>query len=236
MRPFISSPRAPVTAARMNIMGQGNSLMFGAGSSGQSMRWLSQAAAMEPILSSGITIRNAGVNGQTIQQMRASAPAAIDAYLDPTKINVVVFQEFTNELTGNGGFSTSAHNQLKGWCQDRRTAAATAGATLRLMICTAVPFGNASTGTANTMNAAAIAVNGLIRSQFRDYADVIVDLAAEQPFAAMVAANVWAPSAFQAQSVYTRSDTGLNDLVHFGDSGYAVFANAFIQALKRVRR
>lgn len=239
-------PRAPITAATMNLMGHGNSLMFGAGTSSASKRWLSQMLLLPPFAGKGMTVRNAGVAGMGISTnsgagtMTASAPTSIDPYYDPAKLNVLFLHEFINDLKGNSNNVSMSLNGFASYVAARRAAAASAGAKLFVIAMTTTPAGAAPAGQGqawvNARMTAIAACNAAMRAEPRRYCDLLVDIAAMEPFASMYAANVWTPAAFQATGLWAISDGSGDDYTHFGDSGYARMAAVAALAAPRIRR
>jgi lysophospholipase L1-like esterase len=238
MRPF-HYPRAPVSLDDMQIICHGNSLTNGAGSSGASAKWPAVTATLSPLSGTGISLVNAGVNGQRIASpgMRTTGPTAVDAILSTTKLNVLFAWEFTNELSNNGWFPVSAHNQLVAYCNERKAAAVSAGAQLHIIVVTVLPFRTIAASQTDTDNhmAGVVTVNETMRKNYRTYADQLMDLAAHEPWASMYAANDWSNAAFAAQSFYNRSDGVANDNVHPGDAAYARIAQIAAHAITRVR-
>ncbi|KQP36136.1 hypothetical protein [Pseudorhodoferax sp. Leaf274] len=243
----IDYPRAPVTSAAMVIHGHGNSIMAGASASDTSMWWMAQMATMDPLAGKGITINNRGVGGQSIATERAgyeglmmsvTAPSAIDANLVAGKINVLICSEFVNELAANGYNGAAAHASWKTYCLARKAAAASAGRTLRIITCTTQPFGSVSApqATVDSRMAQLIIANNLMRQSYREYADVLCDIAAHGAFGAMYGANVWTQAAFVAAGVYAPSNGSSIDYLHPGNSGHTIIARCAARAITRVRR
>lgn len=239
-------PRAVISAANVKVLGHGNSLMAGVGASSPSTYWLARMAGLAPFAGKGITVENHGVGGMSIATdvgagtMMATAAAAIDANLAAGKINILVIHEGINEPKGNGYNGTSTHNSWKAYCLARKAAAAAAGKILRIVTMTTTPAGADPTGggqtAINTRMASIVVFNNLMRQQYRDYADVLCDVAAHPPFAAMYAANDWTQAAFVASGAYARSDGTADDYTHLGDAGYLKMAYPAARAMCRVRK
>lgn len=243
---LLSYPRAPITSALMAARAHGNSLTAGVGASSSAAYWPAQAAGLPPLQGTGITIANSGVGGQSILvdagsgTMTNTAAAAVDANLVAGKRNVLMVLEYTNELKANGNDVAAAHTALKNYCLARRAAAASAGRELRIIVATCPPAGADPTGGGQTaIDArcnAMISANQLTRQRFREYADVLCDLAAYEPFRSIFAGGVFTNSVFISAGIWARSDGQADDYTHFGDSGYLLIARAFAAAVKRVRR
>jgi hypothetical protein len=234
-------PRAPITSASMNLMGHGNSLMYGSGTSSSSKRWLSQMLLLPPFAGKGMTVRNAGVAGMGISTnsgagtMTASAPTSIDPHYDPARLNVLFLHEFINDLKGNSNNVTLSLNAFANYVAARRAAAANAGARLFVVAMTTTPAGEAPSGQGqawvNARMTAIASCNAAMRADPRRYCDLLIDIAATQPFASMYAADDWTPAAFVATGLW-----GADDLTHFGDSGHTLMAAAAARGAPRIRR
>lgn len=248
MRP-IQYPRAKVASASMAILAHGNSLTAGVGASSSANYWPAQMALVAPVLGSGITPNNQGVGGQSISvdagagTMASTAASAIDANLAAGKINVLIALEYTNELKPNGNNAAAAHAAMKAYCLARKAAATSAGKQLRIIVGTCPPAGadplvNGATAKAriDARNSAIIAANALTRAQYRDYADVLWDLAMEEPFKTIFANGVFTNAVFQAAGIWAMSDGSPDDYTHFGDSGYQLMGQSAARAIARVRR
>ncbi|MDO9313397.1 MAG: SGNH/GDSL hydrolase family protein [Burkholderiaceae bacterium] len=239
-------PRAGVASSTMAVFAHGNSLTAGVGASSVGNYWPALASGLAPLLGKGITISNRGVGGQSIfvdagnGTMTNTAAAAIDANLVAGKINVLLVLEYTNELKANGFNAAAAHTALKNYCLARKAAAASVGKALQIIVGTCPPSGADPTGggqtAINSRNAAMIAANALTRQQYRDYADVLWDLAEVAPFKAIFAGGVFTQAPFIAAGVWARSDGVADDYTHFGNSGYALLAESAARAIARVRK
>lgn len=223
----------------MKIIAHGNSLVQGTGNgaSGSSASWPAVMNTLAPLAGAGVTVLNRGVGGQGITQMLTSAPTAVDANLDTTKLNVLMAWEFTNEVRTNGYNIQLAMEKWSQYCNERRAAAATAGARLFIVTMTCIPAASASTQADRNARARAMnAVNVAMRANYRSYADAILDIGAIEPFATLFQNDVWTQAVFDAVPEYLRSDNGVVDSVHLGDAGYARVAAAAARAVLRVRK
>lgn len=231
-------PRARVAGAAMKIIAHGNSLVQGTnnGASGGTAAWPAVMNTLAPLAGAGVTVLNRGVGGQGITQMLSSAATAVDANLDPTKLNVLMAWEFTNEVRTNGYNIPAAMEKWAQYCNERRAAAATANARLFIVTMTCIPAASAASQADRNARARAMnAVNVAMRANFRSYADAILDIAAVEPFATLFQNDVWTQAVFDAVPEYLRSDNGVVDSVHLGDAGYARVAAAAARSVLRVR-
>lgn len=232
-------PRAAVAGASMKIIAHGNSLVIGTGNgaSGSAASWPTVMQSLAPLAGAGVTVLNRGAGGQGITQMLSSAATAVDANLDPTKLNVLMAWEFTNEVRTNGYNAAAAMAVWIQYCNERRAAAAAAGAKLCVISMTTIPAASAASQPDRDARARAMnAVNVLMRANYRSYADILLDVAAVEPFATLFRNDVWTQATFDAVPEYLRSDNGVVDSVHLGDLGYARVAAAAARAITRVRR
>lgn len=237
MIPQLNYQRAPITNAAMKVFVTGNSLTVGQAASDGNHSWPEVFRNLAPMAGTGIVISKSAIGGQTIQQMRTAAPAALDAFFVVGKLNVIFAWEMSAEINNNGYDAAAAHVQWDLYCRERRAAAAAAGAALRIVTVTMIPGASAPDQTAANARCAAIAAgNVLLRKHFRDYSDVLMDLGAEEPWASMFAANDWSDAAFAAQPFYQHSDGTAMDKVHLGNSGYARIAQIAARTLLRIRK
>lgn len=236
-------PRAKMSADTKVIVAA-NSIGAGVGASGTSTRWPNVMMTKAPFAGKGATLVNRSVAGMSIVTNAGAgtltaSSATVDADIDPAKHNILFVHEFINELKANGFNAVSAHDAWVSYCQGRRAAAEAKGARLTIVTATTTPAGAAPAGEGQTwvnsrMSAIAQA-NVLMRRNFAAYADVLCDVAAYPPFAAMYAANLWTPEAFQASGLWARSDSTADDYTHFGNSGYLLLGTAEAHAAARVR-
>lgn len=232
-------PRATVAGASMKIIAHGNSLVIGTGNgaSGSAASWPTVMQSLSPLAGAGVTVLNRGSGGQGITQMLSSAATAVDANLDPAKLNVLMAWEFTNEVRTNGYNAGAAMTKWIQYCNERRAAAVAAGAELCIVTMTVIPAAAGNTQSERDQRARAMAsVNTLMRANYRSYADILLDVAAVEPFATLFRNDVWTQATFDAVPEYLRSDNGVVDSVHLGDLGYAQIAAPAARAVTRVRR
>lgn len=235
----VAYPRAPISGAGVKAIAHGNSLVIGTanGASSSAASWPSVMNTLSPLAGAGVTILNRGVGGQGITEMLTTGPSAVDANLDVGKLNVLFAWEFTNEIRVNGYNAAAAMTKWVQYCNERRAAAVAMSARLFIVTMTVIPAAAGATQSERNQRARAMAtVNTLMRANFRSYSDLLLDVAALEPFATLYKNDVWTQATFDALPEYLRSDNGVVDSVHLGDIGYAKIAAAAARATTRVRR
>lgn len=106
MRPvMLAGLRRLKYSSAVNIVFDGNSLVYGTGTSGTlgdttGKSFPAQAVALSPVFGSGATSSNKGIGGQTWADM-AATPADVDGAWIAGKTNILVLYEGTNSI-GNG--------------------------------------------------------------------------------------------------------------------------------------
>jgi lysophospholipase L1-like esterase len=238
MRP-LAYPRYKYAASSFVVICDGNSLTAGVGASSAATYWPTQAVALAPITGFGVTPINVAVAGQGIATvgsggaattMAGRAAVEVDARLVAGKHNILTAWDYTNEVKYLSGDGVQAHANMMAYCLARRAAAA--GKTLRIIVVTTIPaiYAAQTQPTINTWNAGLATANELTRQNYRQYADVLADLAGNITFATLFANGVYTASPFIATGLYS------SDNVHLNDAGYAVVAQIMANAMKRVRR
>jgi hypothetical protein len=229
---ILTYPRAVLTGDNVNVIGAGNSHMFGEGST-SGMAWFSQLAAKFP----GITFTNVGIAGQRIQSMIDNRVTQIDNRLVSGKLNVIFAQEWGNEMANNGRDANAALVKWEQWCGAVSTAAENAGKRVYIITVGLHPTGAGATpaDTLARINSVKLA-NTLMRANWSKWCDQFVDLGAHEPFQGLFDGSDYTVPAFAATGMYTRSDNGVNDRVHLGNPGHTHLANINSAAFLRVRR
>ena len=240
----LSLPRAPVSSTQMLVHIHGNSLGAGVGASAPSKWWPAVMSTLPPLAGQSVTVRNRSVggmsfyalDGMTPTNMATTAPAEIDAALSSAALNVLFVHEFINELRANGNNATAAFDECKKYCLARKASAAAAGKRLSIVICTTTPVrAGATDALINARMAGIIQTNTWLREQYRDFSDVLCDVAMWEPFRSLIAGGDWSTSAFSDAQVFNKSDGNPPDWAHLGDAGYAILAKAGALALAKVR-
>lgn len=103
------SPRLRYGTGGVAITGDGNSLMYGMGSTG-GQNMTTQLAQLAPI-NGAINITNVGINGQRTPSMTSDA-ADVDAAYVPGKINILLAWEGFNHIVGNGATPQQAYDAM----------------------------------------------------------------------------------------------------------------------------
>jgi lysophospholipase L1-like esterase len=204
----------PASYAAPLLIFDGNSMTYGAGSSGISGTYPNQliAALADPVVGG-----NFGVSGQETDGMIADSPAQIDplcSFTTRTK-NVVVAWEGTNDIRAGASAATAFAN-LKAYCQARKDVG------YRVILLTIPP--RSDVGTPGTFDDDRSSVNASLRADFPTsttatrvfrpgvgvtYADLLVDVAANATIG---------DAGDEANTTY------YDDLVHMTDAGYALVA------------
>jgi lysophospholipase L1-like esterase len=155
------------------------------------------------------TVYNYGVGGQTMSQMTADAVSQVDSLFDSTMNGIVLPFGGTNDLN-------SGVDQTAATCYSRIVAYHTArqSAGWRTVAFTILPRTDA--GYSETHEANRLTVNTSIRDNWEDFADALVDVAADSRI---------------GDVADTSNTTYYYDLVHLTNAGYAIVADLTRDAL-----
>lgn len=236
-------PRQPVSGMLIHV--HANSLATATGGFPSSAAWPEQIKSLAPIAGSGVTIRNMSVGGRSFETPHAEVPSTlsgtaateIDAQLSSTLHNVLVVHEFINELKATNISASASLASCIRYCQARRAAADAAGKKLSIVLGTVTPYFT-SLGQVEVdrrMNAV-IEINNYLRANYRNFADVLWDMAAQEPFRTIInsaSGTGWKRSAFEASCVYDPGETTY--ALHLNPSGYHILAQGAARAVARVR-
>jgi lysophospholipase L1-like esterase len=161
------------------------------------------------------SVVNFAVAGQSTQDMAADAATQIDAAFDNTKTkNVLLVWEATNDIYTNNLTGQQAYDNIKSYCQARKTA----NPTLAIAVGTVMPRSNS--GTPAGYEAARVDFNTLLRAAKaanETWLDAIADIAAEERFR---------DAGDELNNNYFSSDQ-----VHLTDTGRAILAPIFARAI-----
>lgn len=150
--------------AALNVVVDGNSLctsMYGV----RAMTfYLSKASARD------IQLTNICVGGATTPQLATGASSRVDSRLLPGAVNVLVFWEGSNDLYF-GATPEAAYANLRSYAQARRAAG------WRVAILTLLPRWNPETPA--DFEASRQYVNYMLRVNWADYADALIDVGAD---------------------------------------------------------
>jgi lysophospholipase L1-like esterase len=184
----------------LNIVFDGNSLTAGVGGSQPY-----SINCVQSLINSQYSVisSNFGVSGQTTVQMISDANSQIDGAYDPSKnYNIVVCWEGINDLYF-GATITQAYNNLVTYCLGRKAKG------YKVVICTLTPRQN--TGTPANQETNRLAVNQLILTNWKTFADAVANIGDNIPMGLYASCT---------NSIYYSS----SDLVHFTDVGYNIMA------------
>jgi len=189
------------------IVCDGNSLTAGNGASSSDYNYPNQLNRFLTALGAGILLHNVAVSGQTTPQMLSDVGTQVDPLFDPKfDRNVVVAWEGTNHLWV-GATGQEAYQALVEYCAGRKAAG------FRVLVLTVLPRADATTAFEDGR----IFVNANLRMNWRNYADGIVDVAADPRF--LDIAN---------ETYYSK------DRQHLNDNGYRVIAQLVGAAILRL--
>lgn len=107
-------------SSSVNVVWDGNSLVFGVGSSG-GQKLPTQVAALAPMAGSGAAVFNAGVSGQTWANMISGA-SDVDGQWSAGKTNVLVLWETTNAVCNTSKTSAQVQSEIATYIAARRAA------------------------------------------------------------------------------------------------------------------
>lgn len=238
-------PRQTINSTAIKVIVEGNSTDFGVGASNTANTWPELLKSQAPLSGKSITVQNLAVGGKAItnvggntNNLTADKTSLINA-MSATAHNIVFVSEFINELRLNNINAQSAYDAMVTYCLAVKSEAAAANKKLSLVIRTTTPAGAAPAGEGqpwiNSRMAAIVQCNQWIRTRYRDFADVLFDIAMLAPFRAMYEANIWTPAAFDLAGVYQLSNGDPKDNTHMGDSGNLVIAKGGALAVTRIR-
>lgn len=200
VREYLTAKHSLVT--RSVLVCDGNSLTSGTGSTGGN----TYPAQLHALLGGASYYRldNAGVGGQTTQQMTADATTDIDPLRDNWHIPILCALEVGNDIVLNALTGAQAEANYATYCGDRQTA----GFTVIAMTCFA------RGGLTGPQETARQDANTLIRANWATYADALCDLDAD--------ARLSNP----ADATYFYFDE-----VHLNNAGYGVIAELVLATL-----
>jgi len=194
---------------KTRIVFRGDSLMLGFASTA-----VNPAAKAVQILSNGIQCidaANAGVTGLGADTMLATDVAQVDAFFDPTRLNVAVCNGGINDLLASTATAT-IQTYVETWHRARRAKG------YRTVVCTITSSTNA--GNPGGFEAARIAFNLWVRANWKTFADALADLGANP--------SIGAPLAADDTTTYFNADK-----THMKDAGYTVMGTIIAEAIGR---
>lgn len=214
---------APITykTANTQVVFDGNSLVFGVGSTG-GLNLPVQQAALAPI-SAGLVITNTAVSGQTINDMRTRGPTFVDPTFDSAKSNVLILWEGTNSIS-NSPVRTGleAIADMTAYIAERRAA----NPAWKIVLLTTIPRYFMNGITVPLGNAQLLVYNNYILANYRAMgADAVVDVRANTVF-------VYPAGATSMPSYMTPYSS--DGHTHLNNAGYALIAAMVAPVLRRL--
>jgi lysophospholipase L1-like esterase len=211
------NPHPPITSILEGaiVVCDGNSLTQGYGSTQESTdAYPAVLSTLDPLPIYNVTVVNKGVSGQTTQQMTDDATTDIDPLYSFNVTSILVAWEMGNDLYFNGDVE-GAKTRFRTYCETRKQI----GWTVIVLSLPArehsVVAGGVSPAGDNdvTFNIKREQLNDWLRSTYFEFADILVDLDADERFA-------------------TFSTTYFNsDKVHLNTNGYHVVAEMLLDAI-----
>lgn len=212
-------PVLKYSAAGVNIVFDGNSLVAGSGASGSSKFLPAQVAALSP-LNGLVTVTNIGVAGQSIANMRTRGTAYADANYVAGKKNILVVWEGTNSICNEVKTGAAAGAEMAGYCADRLAAHPD---WIIVQMTTLPRFGLITTYTVAQANAELDAYNAYLQANHRTMGcKRLVDVRTAGIF------TYTGPTVNGTMSPY------MSDTTHCNDAGYGLVAQYVADVLKRL--
>ena len=185
----------------ITVVCDGNSLTFGLGGK-------SYPSQLQSILGRRFKVINKGVSGQTTAKMMQDAATDIDSLTRNSNNSLIcVAWECTNDMFF-GTEATTAFNNLKKYCQDRRASG------FKVVALTVLP--RSEPGTPANFESQRQILNTLLRKHWRDFADALADIATDK--------NLGYPGAQKNLRFY-------GDLVHLNEAGYRIIAKYVAESI-----
>jgi hypothetical protein len=210
------------SGAGVNIVFDGNSLVFGYKASSTSQSTPSQMALLPP-LNGLVTVKNIGVTGQNITNMRSRGTAYADANYAPGKKNILLAWEGTNTIcntdAGAGKDGPGAAADMAAYCQDRLSA----HPDWVIVMMTTIPRFDTHTKTIAQQNADMQAYDDYLRANWRAMGcKGLVDVRAGGIFV------------YTGPVMDAKMSPYMTELVHCNDAGYGLIAQYCATALRRL--
>jgi lysophospholipase L1-like esterase len=220
--------RMRFSSAGSNVVVDGNSLVYGQGSTGGN-NMPAQLAAMSP-LSGNVAVTNLGISGQNLSQMRTNC-ADVDAAYVAGKQNVLVVWEGTNSLN-YGGSVAQAYSDTSLYCAERLAL----NPWIIVLMTTLPRYNQGATQSAtDDYNAKLASYNAQILAGYKSMrAKAIVDVR-----------QTGSPFAFSDYQFATFDQPATSGLwaagetlqrIHLSNAGYGVIAQMVANVLKRLPR
>ncbi len=221
MNPILAgSPTIKYLASDVNIVFDGNSLVAGASASGPSAYMPAQLTQLPP-LNGLITVKNIGVSGQTIANMRSRGTAFADANYVAGKKNILLAWEGTNSICNNAGMSgVAAGAAMAAYCADRLAA----HPDWRIILLTTIPRFAITAYSIAAGNAQLSAYDDYIKANYKAMgAQRVLDVRAGGVFIYTGTTMDAVMSPYMAESI------------HCNDLGYGLVASYCASELRRLK-
>ena len=210
-------------SSKHRIICDGNSLTFGATSTTVTGALLATGSGMTGgdypsqlytfLGGSNFEIYNKGVSGQTTDQMISDVTTDIDIlYSTNAASNIVIMWEATNHLYFEAT-AQQAIDSYKSYCLGRKAKGFKVG------VLSCLPRSN--TGTPSDFESKRLQFNTLLRQQWKNFADILIDVGADIRIGLPMTEN---------SSLYG------GDFVHMSNSGYAIIAEKVAGAIQTLIR
>lgn len=156
------------------IVFEGDSLTYGAFSTDPYPNQMQD----DLIYSPDLTIHNVATSGDDADIMLSDAQAQVDAYYNAAKAyNIAILWAGTNDIGTHERSAETIHANLSAWCSGRKAVG------FRVLICTLTANSHTYSGYSPAQYAQIQTtigeLNTLIQENYTDYADGLVDLAAD---------------------------------------------------------
>lgn len=187
--------------ASLFIVCEGDSLTAQdtAGQATQNKYWPNQMAALYSD-NRMVSVVNAAVSGEQLQNMIAQAAAQVDAAFDARKgVQVCTIWAGTNDIRVGARTGAQVYADLLTYCAARRSAG------FKVIVITMLPRGNFVGGEA----AERLAFNASVKANWATFCDALVDTTADSRLQS------------SADTTYFNADT-----IHLNNTGYALIAAA----------
>lgn len=215
--PILGSQSFLRYSSNINIVFDGNSLVQATQvPSGDGIA--EKTATLAP-LSSLVVVKNIGVNGQTINDMRNRGSAYADANFVAGKKNMLIAWEGTNAIFNSGATGAVAGAQMEQYCVERLAA----HPDWIIVLMTTLP--RFSTGSFSIVdgNAQLDAYNAYLQANFKRMgARKVVDVRASGVFA------------YTGPTMSAAMSPLMNDTIHYNSAGGALLSQYLADGLKRV--
>lgn len=201
---IVTGGTTPPISSDKKIVCDGNSLTFGANYSAGSDS--SYPKKLQVLLPTSLVI-NDGTNGATIQDMLDQYSANIAPKYTADSTSILVAWEGNNQVYFIGYPIDSAKNKIRRYCEWGRTTG------YKVIVCTPVHFGfagnNPSGHDSAYYNRQIDTINTWLRSSYTDFADKLVDFAADSRL-----------------NDYNNTTYRDSDKIHYIGAGYTLVAAA----------